>query len=371
MQHTDHLCKTEENILYVIDTLRCYTEHGFVASLYVRNYNELLLQKRLAEVRQCLSITHLEYLNLVECSLRFNELWATEDNKRYSTAERLFNMLKNSMESLKREFRKSCPISHTRLPDAERKLSVFERSVLARGGCARDLFGIESFKDNIQALFYEQRALFTNVLASLLVCRDVINKEKETKADKSRCVELLLRQCDEIIADMQSSIQYTQAPVTSEIQNLIDEIGLEDAAQQGFHMYGLQAMTEFALFRNAQSQQAHILSLDIKQCYQSVADVRILFQCFDEFHPEPTRKKPSSLKVLFSVNWMGNTTEWPMQKCYDLLAENYGKPLPAWHTVSTRKNGISDLSQQQQQFNKELAAFIAEKKRQKSRKNAI
>ena len=371
MQHTDYLSKTEQNIYYIIDTLKCYTEHGFIASLYVRNMGELQIQKRLAEIRQCLSIVHFEYLNLVECSLMFNELWATDDNNRYTTAERMFNMLKNSMESVKREFRKSCPISHAKLPDAERKLSVFEKSVLARGGCARDLFGIESFRDNIQALFYEQRALFTNVLASLLVCRDVINIEKEIKADKKRCIELLKKQCDEIIAHMKNSIKHTQAPVTCEIQKLIDEMGLEDAAQQGFHRFGLEDITDYALLRNANNLQAQILPLNITQCYQKAEDIRILIKYFNEFRPEPTRKMPSSLKVLLAVNWMGGTVESPVQRYYDVLSNGYKSRLPVWHTVITRKNEITNLRDEQDRFNNELKAFIAQKKTLKSDVSAI
>ncbi len=366
MRHTDSLSKTEESILFVIDMLRCYSEHGFIASLYLRNYTEVKIQIRIAEIRQCLTIIHIEYLNLVEYSLRFNDLWATEDNNRYTTAERMLNMLKSSMESIKREFRKSCPISHAKLPDGNRKVSVFKDAVFTRGGCARDLFGIESFKDSIQTLFYEQRALFTNVLASLLVCRDVINKEKATKADRKRCAELLLKQCDEIIADMKNSIQYTQAPVTCEIQQLIDELGWEEAAQQGFHRFNLKEITEYALMRDANSRQAQVLSLDISKCQQKAADMRILFKYFDEFRPEPTRQKPSALKVLLIVNWMGGTCEWPIKQCYDLLAQNYKNALPTWHTVSTRKNQIPDLRDQQEKHDKELNAFIAEKKKQKS-----
>ena len=363
MQHTDHLSKTEKSIYYVIDTLKCYTEHGFIASLDLRDYSELKIQMRITEVRECLSIVHLEYLNLVEYSLRFNEMWATFPLP--------FSLRPYSMESIKREFRKSCPISHAKLPDGERKLSVFEKSVLARGGCARDLFGIGSFKDNIQTLFYEQRALFTNVLASLLVCREVITKENETKADKQRCIELLLNQCDDIIADMKSSIKHTQAPVTCEIQKLIDLIGWDEAAQQGFHQFGLDDMTEFALYRNANSQQAKELSIDIAKCYQKSADIRILFKFFDVFRPEPTRKKPSALKVLLAVNWIGGTREFPIQRYYDLLANNYEGSLPKWHTVSVRKNDFTNLSEQQEQFNRELSAFIAEKKGLKSGMKAI
>lgn len=371
MKYSDSFSKTEEGILFIIDTLKCYSEDGFIASLYVRNYTELLLQKRLAEVRQCLSISHYEYLNLVEFSLHFTSSWATNDNNRYTTAERMLNKLKISMESLKREFRKSCPISHAKLPDAEMKLSVFNKAVLARGGCARDLFGIESFKDNVQALFYEQRALFTNVLASLLVCRDVIRKEKATKADKPLCVKLLLKQCDEIIADMKSSIKHTQAPVTCEIQQLIEKIGLNDAAQQGYHQYDLEKLTDYALYRNANMQQAQVVSLDIKKCYQNAEDLRILFKYFDEFRSEPKRKKPSSQKVLYAINWMGKTNEWPSKACYDFLASKYEGSLPKWHTVSTKKNEIPNLYEEQQRFNNELNAFIAQKKEQQGKTTAV
>lgn len=372
MQHTDHLPKTEESILFVIDTLKCYTEEGFIASLYLRKFSDLEIQKRLAKVRQCLSMVHFEYLCLVDYSLRFNELWATEDNSRYSTAERMFKMLKTSMESLKREFRRSCPISHAKLPNGERKVSVFMDSVLTRGGCARELFGIESFKETIQALFYEQRALFTNVLASLLICRDVITKERETRDDEARCKELLLKQCDEIIADLKNSIQFTQAPVTCEIQQLIDKMGLGRAAQEGYHHFNVEALTEYALFRNAhEQQQTQMVSFEISKCYQKAEDLRILFMFFNDFRPEPTHKKPSSLKVLLTINWMGGTIQNPERRLYDLLSNNYEGSLPTWHTVSTRKNGISNLKELQQQFNKDLDAFIAEKKRVNTDKKAV
>ncbi len=371
MRHSDYLSKTEDSISFVIDTLRCYTEDGFIASLYLRNHSELKLEMWLTEVRKCLSIVHFEYLTLAEYSLRFNELWATEDNKRYTTAEQMFRMLKTSMESLKREFRKSCPISHAKLPGGEQKISVFKDSVLTRGGCARDLFGIESFKETIQALFYEQRALFTNVLASLLVCREVINKEKEIRANQDLCVKLLLKQCDEIIADLKATIKYTQAPVTCEIQRLIEEKGLGVAAQEGLHQYGIDELTEYALLRDKNSQQTPVISLEISKCYQKAEDIQILFKYFDDFRPEPTRKKPSSLKVLLAINWMGGSCDWPEQRFYKLLAENYQGTLPKWHTVSIKKNDIPNLKDEQERFNKELNDFIAEKKSENCPKKAV
>ena len=77
---------------------------------------------------------------------------------------------------------------------------------------------------------------------------------------------------------MKSSIKHTQAPVTCEIQKLIDDIGFDNAAQQGFHHFGLEDITDYALLRNATKQQVLVLPLSIKQCYQKAEDIRILFK---------------------------------------------------------------------------------------------
>ena len=115
---------------------------------------------------------------------------------------------------------------------------------------------------------------------------------------------------------------------------------------------------------NAQQQQAQVLSIDIAKCYQKAEDIRILFKYFKEFRPEPTRAKPSSLKVLFAINWMGGIYDKPEQRYYQLLAKNYDGSLPQWHTVSIRKNDIPNIKEQQERFNEELKAFIATKRLQ-------
>ena len=97
----------------------------------------------------------------------------------------------------------------------------------------------------------------------------------------------------------------------------------------------------------------------------------MLFKYFREFRPEPTKIKPSSWKVLFTVNWLGGTCDSPNQIFYELLKNNYDGTLPQWHTVNTKKNDIHDLSIQQEQFNKDLEAFIAEKRSLNSQRKAI
>ena len=150
MTYNDSFQVTEHGLLYVIHKVELFTEDGFIASLYVRNYSEVDLLLKIAEVRECLCIAHREFLSLSKFSLTFNTRWATEDNERFSSAQVMLNKLRSSLASIKRSFRETCPIVRKQQPQAavfrdRLSPSVYERSVLTNGGCARDLFGIESF----------------------------------------------------------------------------------------------------------------------------------------------------------------------------------------------------------------------------------
>lgn len=68
---------------------------------------------------------------------------------------------------------------------------------------------------------------------------------------------------------------------------------------------------------------------------------------------------------------MGGTIDTPIKSYYDVLANGYKGKLPIWHTVNTRKNEIDNLADEQERFNKDVKAFIAQKKTIKEEKKAI
>lgn len=367
MLYRDDIQVTENGLLYVIRKVELFSEDGFIASLYVRNYSELDILLKIADVRECLSIAHREFLSLSKFSLTFNSRWATEDNKRYSTTQVMLNKLRSSLASIKKNYRTSCPIVRKKQPNGEMfrdrlTPSVFERSVLTNGGCARDLFGIQSYSDNIQTLYVEQRALFANVLASLMLCYREIEKERLIKADPDKCVELLEKQCRDILKELNDTIELTQAPVSDKIQQFIDELGLRNLAQQGFHEYSVKEVRNHAISmlknQDAKSNFAQIAVIYGIKNPQKRQDLQLLIEHFDEFRPE-NRKKVSAKKILFFVNWCGDTIEAPKHEFYKLLKTFYrNKELSDWHAVTVRKNQIENLKEEQEQFNKEVVLFL-------------
>ena len=368
MVYKDDIQVTENGLLYVIKKMELFTEDGFIASLYVRNISEIDILLKIDEIRECLSITHKEFLSLSKFSLTFNTRWATEDNKRFSTTKTLLNKLRSSLASIKKSYRETCPIVRKQQPQGEMfrdrlSPSVFERSVLTNGGCGRDLFGIESYSDNIQTLYIEQRALFANVLASLMLCYKEIEKEKLTKADPDRCAVLLEKQCRDIMKELNDTIEIMQCPVTDEIQHFIDEMGLRDFAQKGFHEFSVEDIKKHAICvykqqNGSMSKFAQIASLTWIKNPEKGNDVKLLIEHFDEFRPE-NRKKVSAEKILFFVNWCGDTVEAPKQQFYKILKTYYhNKELVDWHAITVRKNMIANLEEEQEKFNNEVDLFL-------------
>lgn len=363
MIYSDKYEKTEERMLDVIDTVQGLTEDRFIASLYVRNVTSIDVDIRLAEVRRCLSIVHGEMLRLAKLELTYNKDFAVADNQRFTTAERLFNRLRGSMAYIRKSFKSSCPIIRKRPRNPNFKPSVFERSVLTKGDCARDLFDITTYGDNVQALYYEQQALFANVIMSLTICYRVIKEERETKANPERCVRLLDEQCERILKDLEGVIDSMKDIPECEIQKLIDQMGKDSFAQEYFHKQTVETLKEYAIHvaqRRAKKSQLTADELCIFKSTDRATDASVAVAHFDEVLPS-NRKMMDALKIRLFCNWCGGgVVDNPKEKYYNFLLRKYdGKHerLPQWHAVTTSKNRGS-MDAQQKKFNEEMGALL-------------
>ena len=226
MLHTDKFFKTEEMMLYVIGCVEQYSETRFIASLYTRNYTKIDIHIAINDVRRCLMLVHGELLRLSKYSLEFLDLWATRDNQRFTTAEKMFNRLRSSMAYLKHQYRKSTRIVYgTPAHNPLLMPSVFQESVLTYGDCPRDLFKIESYNDEVQTLYIEQRALFGNILAALNLCYGVIKAEKEIGNSLEECEKRFDRQLEEITNMLQDYMGQFQSNDGGIIRQQIERFG--------------------------------------------------------------------------------------------------------------------------------------------------
>ena len=110
--------------------------------------------------------------------------------------------------------------------------------------------------------------------------------------------------------------------------------------------------------QGSKSNFAQVASLTWIKNPEKGRDAQILIEHFDEFRPE-NRKKVSAEKILFFVNWCGDTIDAPQQQFYKILKTYYhGKKLVEWHAVTVKKNKIKNLKEEQEKFNEEVKVFL-------------
>ncbi len=378
MLYDDKYDKTEQRMLDVINTVHDLGEDRFIASLYIRNVNPLDIDIRLAETRRCLAIVNEETLRLAKYELTYNKDFAVDDNQRFTTAERLFNRLRSSMASIRKRIRQGCPIIRKQPHDPFFKPSTFERSVLTKGCCSRDLYGITSFDDNVQALYFEQQALFANVILSLSICYRVIKEEKEIGADPERSMERFHDQCRRLLDDMEDIFDVTKDIEESEIQKKIEEMGLREYCKNNFHKPTIKELKCYVLNMAMQRKNNISLSQMADDCFHDEAkkqDALLLIAHFDELLTD-NRKMMNALTIRLWCNWCaGGKNDNPKKKYYSLLINRYKgakEQFPKWHAITQCKSRLNgcDIMELQRDFNAKADSII-EKYRSLSDKQVV
>lgn len=355
MQHTYQFLKTEDMMQYVIGCVEQYSETRFIASLYTRNYSKIDIQIAISDVRSCLMLTHGELLRLSKYSLEFLDQWATRDNQRFTTAEKMFNRLRSSMAYLKRQYKKSTRIvrgSPKHNPNL--KPSVFKESVLTYGDCPRDLFQIESYSDDVQTLYVEQRALFGNILGALNLCYGVIKAEKEIGDSLEECEKRFDRQLTDITAMLQDYMGQFQDNDGGIIQQQIERYGKQEVVQRGWHKYDIKDIKQYALYLMTHPNitlETTNVSMLWPQDSQKSNDALLLAKHFSDICYDNKRKKASGMKIWLFICWCGSKQEFPDRKFYLFLASNYTGEMSNWHNVIVTKNRFKG------DFDKEYSNF--------------
>ena len=362
MKYNEKTQKTEEGLIELIDMLSIPSPDRFVASLLQRNYNELDVSIQLADLRRGLALVNGEALRLAKLELTYNRDFSVFDNQRFYTAQRLFNRLRSSLAVIRTEVKRSCPIVRRKTLNPNLRPSIYERSVLTKGCCSRDLFGIASFDDNVQALYYEQQALFANVIMSLTICARVIKEEKRVAADPDLCLERLEDQCNRLIEEMKHIVVANTNIPKSQIQTMIEQMGKRRYAHENFHKPSLHEMEEYALYRAHMRDLQHSLPANTSLLFPDENKAKqaiVLINHFDELMPD-NRKMNSGLKIRLYCNWCsGGKHDNPKEKYMSYLVTNYTgqKTFPQWHSVTTSKSG-KNIMEKQEEFNREAEQLI-------------
>ncbi len=259
------------------------------------------------------------------------------------------------MAYLRRQYKKSTrKVYGTPTHNPQLMPSVFQESVLTFGDCPRDLFKIESYSEDVQTLYIEQRALFANILAALNLCYGVIKSENEIGNSLEETERRFDKQLEEITGMLQDYMEHFQSSDGGVIRQQIERYGKQAVVKEGWHKYEINDMKQYAIYKLThpdKTVETTTISMLWPKDSKKANDALFLAKHFSEISFDGKKKKATGKKIWFFICWCGSIPELPDKKYYDFLAANYSGEICEWHNVIVSKNRYKgDLE-------KELADF--------------
>lgn len=208
MQYTTIVDKSEETLNMIIEKAEEFDQERVLNGLDMRHYSVDDVVMLTDHVREYHAKLRKEIVALVRFSQNFNKEYATDNNKCFDTASRLFNRLRSSIAGTKQLYRKFCPILRRRgfLKDgSEGRPSVFTHSMLNVG--QRLLFGTEGYDGSVNELCEAMEQFFADLVVGLKLCRDVMQQEREIRGDYTRVLGIYEQCCQRVVNESRGLMQ--------------------------------------------------------------------------------------------------------------------------------------------------------------------
>lgn len=251
MRYNTIVEKDETNILKLISAAEQFSEERFLEGIKLKRYSLYDIQQTTIWVRERQQILNREYLALMKFSETFIKSYATDNNKCFDSAYRLFNKIRSTISATSKVFRKMCPEIHRQQPKGAEKPLAIERSIFSHAHYTPDLFGLESFDKSVEELFNDLETFFTSVISTLLLCREMINKEREVRMDSKLCLSIYRECCEESMNSIKSLVgmfDNTHLLPKSELQERKDKARqLTDFVCDNYHKHDKSTFKTFIL----------------------------------------------------------------------------------------------------------------------------
>jgi len=183
--------KNEEGLLMIIEAAEKFEQGKYLNALYDCRLTKDKILGITEYVREFKSKLSREHLALAKFALTFNKEYATDNNKCFDSAEKLFYKIRSTISGSKKIYKKFCRTVRKQLPPtAEQHPSVFKRSELVNNYRSEQLFGFETYDECVQKLYNEFEEFFVELIKCLALCRMIILEESAIRNTPERCIEI-------------------------------------------------------------------------------------------------------------------------------------------------------------------------------------
>lgn len=322
MRFSTQVEKNDEGLSMIADAARRFDEGHFM---------EALLQNKVTieEVTKCTIMVQSARVKLAAESLRLRLFaedficqYATDDNKCFETAERIFNRIRSTISYSKKIYKRFCKRSHRQLPDGRRP-SVFKRSALAAACYNGQLFGLETYDKEVQTLYREMEDFFTDLLNCLLLCHEVIKEEQRIRRSPDACMSIFASCYERVVKEtaglMRSLADGSTEPKSEVAQRRSQTSSLQEFVCNEYHNCTRAQFFDFVVVTQLQEGRrrgmTEVESLLFGVGAEALAErARYVVAHFDELEPEGQKGK-------LDAKWVAALMLW----CHVGVNDNKGK----------------------------------------------
>lgn len=185
-----------------------------------------------------------EHLALAKFALTFNNEYATENNKCFDSAEKLFGKIRSTICSSKRIYKRFCRTVRKRSPPAAPLgPSVFKRSELVNDYFSEQFFGIETYDECVKNLYEQLEDFFIELLKCLALCRMIIMEESTIRHSPERCMNIYRDCYDKMVNNSRMMVrafkECKMVPNSEFEERKKNAVSLRDFICSNYHMYDL------------------------------------------------------------------------------------------------------------------------------------
>lgn len=322
MQYTTVVDKSEETLCLIIEKAEEFDQERVLNGLDMRHYSQDDVRMLTTLVTEYHAKLQREIVALVKFAQDFNKQYATDNNKCFDTASRLFNRIRGSIAGTKKVYKRFCPRLRRRGPvreGAEQRQSVFTHSLLNVG--QHVLFGLETYDECVGELCRKMEEFFRDLVVALKLCRDVMQQEREIRGDLPRVLSIYETCCSQVVSESRGMMQALEKCGQVEADEMTSKKSCAQSVQQfvsdRFHtldksQFQLHAVMD-VICKGRRQGLTELESMLWNNNLEFVQQVRTAIACFDELQPagqmnRTTRVcKLSARYVAMLMQWCGIT----------------------------------------------------------------
>lgn len=251
MRYSTIVDKDENTLKFLQKKAEEYEEGKLLQSLSSKQYSVYEVQMMTADIEEGIAKMKKEHISLLNFAAFFNKEYATDNNKGFETAYRLFNRIRSTIATTKRLYKKTCRRIQKsgKLANGEEITpSVFSSSLLTQSS---DLFGLDTYPEAVKELCKAMNEFFKMLMTIIKLCRKVIAREREIREDPKLCVLIYKDSCSKALKEVKGAMsifpgqQAQMIPLddfTRRKQNASNNDSLQKFICDGLHTLDIQQL---------------------------------------------------------------------------------------------------------------------------------